>query len=203
MKKITLLFIILIGMSINAQEKLSYSEVVQVEDVSKDDLFNRALVFLSTNFNIVKKDRSTPFHKGFNVVDQQIVLQDKDNGQVISKIQFNYNPGILTYSEQVIGTIEFTLAVFTKDGRYKYEATDFVHTPTNKNHFGRFYNNDSMSFVLLKLDEFPNKVNKLNKSTKDKIYRDIISQCKNYSDDLTNNLKVALSNSISSENDDW
>ena len=203
MKKIILLFIMLIGISMSAQDKLTYSDVVQVDGISKDDLFNRSLVYLTTNFNNIKKDRSTVFHKGFNVVNQQVIMHDQSNGQIISKVQFNYNPEILTYSAQVIGIVEFTMSVFVRDGRYRYEVTDFIHTPTEKAHFGKFYNNDSSSFVLLDTNEFPNKVNKLNKSTKDKIYRDIVLQCKNYSEELVEGLKLSMTKAMSIENDDW
>lgn len=203
MKQITLILILLFGVNILAQDKISYSEVVQVENISKDELFNRAIVFFSTKLVNIKQDRSTIFLKGFNSLQHQIIQQDINNGQIILKGQFNYNPAMLTYSAQVVGIIEFTMFVYVKDGRYKYELTDFIHTPTDEKHFGRFYNNKSLSFTLIKSEEFPNEVNKLNKGTKDKIYKDVLQQVDKYSVEMISAFKSSMEMPAQNENNDW
>lgn len=118
MKKITLLFMLLVGLTMSAQNKLNFSEVIQVEGVSKSELHERAFNwFINT------------FRNANNVIQ----VNDKENGQITAKALLNYTPSFLVGSGPVKGYISYTVSIYSKDGRYKYEITDFYHDPTGPN----------------------------------------------------------------------
>ncbi len=99
----------------NSTGKIAYSGIVMVKDsASKDELFKRAKICFVHLF------------KSSNSVIQN---EDKEAGTIIGK-------GIIKVSVRTVtmilegGYINFTLTVVTKDGRYKYTCTDFVHEGT-------------------------------------------------------------------------
>ncbi len=110
-KLLLLLIIILVNSSLYAQNKpITYTEVVTVEG-SKDELYNRAEVWFATTF-----------------VDANEVLQieDKEKGQLVGKGRMQFNPKGLM-SQVIAGDISYIVKIFIKDGRYKYELTNFIH----------------------------------------------------------------------------
>jgi hypothetical protein len=117
MKKILLLFLIL-PCFLKAQEinlpvdsttnKVSYSEVVPVPGISKDDLYVRGREWFAKTF-----------------VSAQAVIQmdDKAAGKIIGKgVGYGTSSFMLTTSRF---TIFYTVSLTVKDGRYRYEITDF------------------------------------------------------------------------------
>ncbi|WP_159456082.1 DUF4468 domain-containing protein [Chitinophaga eiseniae] len=91
-----------------------YSGVDSVDGVKKDDLYNRAKSHLSTVFPNFK---------------DVVKLDDKDLGKLVVRGMFTTTPkgnGI------IVSYIEFiaTTTIMVKDGRYRFEISDFVH-PVN------------------------------------------------------------------------
>ena len=97
---------------------LEFTDVVQVPGVSADDLYVRA---------------STWFMKAF--VDSKNVLevQDKAAGVLGGKGSIPYEPNVFMSSALLRGHITFTIQVMVKEGRYKYDLSDFQHhgSPSN------------------------------------------------------------------------
>lgn len=93
----------------SSTNKVSYSEVVKVDGTSKDELYTRAREWFSMAFKDAK-----------SVLD----MDDKAAGKLIGK-------GNSTGTFNILGTrftlrIHYTISVTTKDGRYRYEITDFT-----------------------------------------------------------------------------
>lgn len=95
--------------------KITYTEVVYVDSlVNKQELFSRAREW---------------FAKAYKSSTNVIQMEDKENGKLVGKalmaVQFKafignqYFPG---------GYINYTISIYIKHGRYKYEVTDFYHT---------------------------------------------------------------------------
>lgn len=97
----------------DATGKIVYTEVIEMPNMTKDILYSRAYEW---------------FAKTFNSAQNVIQMQDKENGKIVGKgsfgdINITANLGLVT----IEGKVNFTISVYLKDGKYKYEITDFVH----------------------------------------------------------------------------
>ena len=82
--------------------KIVYTEVVEMPGVTKDVLYSRAYEW---------------FAKSFVSANNVIQMQDKEAGKIIGKGCYGFDKN----------KVNFTLSIYLKDGKYKYEITDFVH----------------------------------------------------------------------------
>lgn len=120
MKKYLSIFVLLFSLFTVAQEvkqePLAYTQVVEVKDVSKDDLYNRAKMWFSKNL------KNTRY-----VVD----FDDKASGQIIAKSNVDiYQRNF--WGTKIDGKLRFVMKLFFKDGKYKFVVTDFTHEPDKK-----------------------------------------------------------------------
>jgi len=89
--------------------KITYTDVVKVDSVSKDELYNRAKRWFVDNYNSSK---------------DVIQLDDKENGEIIAKGFFEEFWQVTAYSGMNVNVWQ-KIQIQIKDGRYKYEITDF------------------------------------------------------------------------------
>jgi hypothetical protein len=94
--------------------KITYMEIVGVDSSLKtNELFNNAREW---------------FAKTYISSNEVIQLEDKEQGVIIGK-------GIIPVYYKYMGNntqdgyMNYTISVYLKDGRYKYELTDFSHEP--------------------------------------------------------------------------
>lgn len=119
MRKIILFIVLsLFSFTLNAQEseKLSFVEIVPVEGVSSDELYNRAEIWIATAFR--NPDKVTKYR---NAENHQIILMPRLN------FQYSKTVGKAAAS----GTIEYTMKINTRDGRYRVEVTDCYHNASS------------------------------------------------------------------------
>ena len=130
------LVVLLTSLSGWASEPLSFTAVVQVEGVSQAELFVRAQAWFATTFKCGKCVMQTA---------------DKEAGQVIGRGAYEYASATFLSSKAISGWVTYTVKVFVKDGRYKYEITDFMHegSPT-ASQYGSY---PPFSFGLVTTDE--------------------------------------------------
>ncbi len=93
--------------------KITYTEVVSVDSLAnKQELFSRAREW---------------FAKAYMSSTKVIQMEDKESGKIIGKalIQVYYK-----FMKQLPsgGYINYTISIYIKNGKYKYEITDFYHT---------------------------------------------------------------------------
>lgn len=97
----------------SATGKIMFAEKIKIDSVSKDELFNRA---------------STWFVKRFNSSKDVIQKTDKAEGVIIGKALFmHYMTGLLGENIDAGSEIRYVLTINVKDGKYKYELTDFIY----------------------------------------------------------------------------
>ncbi len=118
MKKLFTLVLVIFALAANAQtktfpidsttKKITYSEVIQVNGASKEDLYKRAKN-LGVSGNGVQKD-------------------DPAEGLYVYKGSFNVSYPAPQPGLQHSGKVEYLVTVACKDGRYKYIVTNFVHS---------------------------------------------------------------------------
>ncbi|WP_407402219.1 DUF4468 domain-containing protein [Chryseobacterium sp.] len=116
MKKAILLLFLLFSLLSFAQtdEPLKISEVVKVSDSTSTakQLYSRSKIW---------------FTKVFNNPKYVIQLDDPDNNMVMGRGLFNFSSKIFMGGQGRAGHIKFDVTVSAKDGRYKYEFTNFTH----------------------------------------------------------------------------
>ena len=114
MKTLLLFFLLLIAANSFAQTDttLKYTEIIQVEGLSKQVLYQRARSWTNDVFKSSK---------------DVIQIEDKENGEIAGKAVF-----AATISWNALGkrtaetTVNFKFQVIVKDGKYKYILTDFI-----------------------------------------------------------------------------
>ena len=121
MKKIFILIIALfISLEISAQERLlgilplkegkvTYSDVVQLKGVSKDELYKRVKLWFIENYNSSK---------------DVIQLDDKENGEIIGKGCFRAKWNFRFYT-QLSMNVWKTIRIKINNDSLKYEISDF------------------------------------------------------------------------------
>lgn len=102
---------------------LTYSEVIQVDGVSKDELYNRAKQWFVATYGDATK---------------VIQNEDKESGIITGKaisgtmfLGFFYTKKSGGFGrktdEPMYGTARYTITIAVKDGRYKYSVSDIYH----------------------------------------------------------------------------
>ena len=84
--------------------KVNYSGVIQADRISKDELYKRTKRWFIDNYKSAK---------------DVLQLDDKENGELIGKGYLETSWGATTIY------VGHTIKIQVKDGRYKYEITDF------------------------------------------------------------------------------
>ena len=188
MKKIIFIGIVLLmTMSFNSygQTALNYSEVVKTDSVSKDELFERAKVWLATSYNNSKS---------------VIQLENKNDGVIIGKASMKYDSNVSSGSSATNGVISYLVKIYTKDNRYKYEITDFLHEPRG-NEYGQM-----ASFGLI-TDEADCKIKLegyfISKKWNDKVWNDIKNQINKNITPLIESLKTKMQQKAEIKNNNW
>lgn len=179
MKKLILsAFILLAGLTTaNAQTPISYSEVVQVEGATKDELYQRAKNW---------------FVDTFRSANDVIQLDDKENGQIVGKGNFSYSQKV-TWAAVANNTIRFTAAITIKDGRYKYEFSNFEHSmavPGTPLNLGLITDAEPIR------KGFPKK-------TIEKIYVEAVQEIADNVASLSVSLKSAMASPTQAQSNDW
>ena len=183
MKKIVFVFTLFTAMTLTVigQKPLMYTEVIQADSISKLELYNRAKSWFSTTYNSAN-----------NVIQND----NKEDGEIIGKANIIYNPKVFSGSEQTKGSIKYTIKIYVKEGRCKYEITDFIHDP-----FGNQYGKSSMGLITTD-KECPNP-KPFAKGWSNNVWEDIKNQIDENITKLVNSLKESLSKKSESKKDDW
>ncbi|MHA7822467.1 DUF4468 domain-containing protein [Chryseobacterium arthrosphaerae] len=92
---------------------VKYSEVVKVDSIlNASTLYSNAKIWFVNNFKNPK---------------EVILLDDPDNKTLLGRGNMKYRSKIFIGSGAREGWITFDISIVCKDGRYKYEFTNFTH----------------------------------------------------------------------------
>jgi len=112
-RSVVTVLMIIGGIAFGQSSPVTYTEVVTVGDsVLEQELYMRAV----NCFAIV--------YRNANAVIQ---LKDESSGQVMGRGSFQYLPKVFTGSSCTKGYVDYLISIYVKDGRYKYEVTQFTH----------------------------------------------------------------------------
>jgi hypothetical protein len=125
-------------------------------------------------------------------------MEDKENGQIIGKGNMQYTSDIFVGSEGTKGWIRYKVKIVVKQGRYKYEITDFIHEGNPYNPGGQF------SFGLITNSvPCPYKFKWSTKKWGDKVWLDIKETIAAKAPSMIESLKKAMSHASVSGSNDW
>lgn len=86
---------------------VDYSGVIEVPGITQAQLYSRAYEWVAKNYNSAQ---------------DVIQMQDKETGKIIVKGRTN-----AYFKGHPFGWVTHTLSIYVKDGKYKYDITDFRH----------------------------------------------------------------------------
>ncbi len=92
---------------------LGMTEVVAVDGATKDQLYSAALSWFGTGFTSAKAT---------------IDLSDSAGGHIIAKPEIAFEPASFFGGACAGGVVSYVVSIAVKDGRYKYEIGNFVHS---------------------------------------------------------------------------
>jgi hypothetical protein len=117
MKKLIILILLLASFKASAQNNnlFEFNDVIKVDSASKDQLFDRAREWMSRNIESSK---------------DAIDLVDKQEGKILSSI-FIKTPLKGGMGQWTESGVSFKIAIYAKEGRYKYELNNFIHIDLN------------------------------------------------------------------------
>lgn len=132
----------------NDEGKIEYSEVIKVDSTKNDEqLFKTAKEFFSTNLQNFQRSNSEKNFQGANIWlgtpkrnseqvdalfrnDKPITLSEKEDKKLVARIVNKYTGGTMGCIR--ILYFEYDIILRFKDGRYKYQATNFRYTHYNQ-----------------------------------------------------------------------
>lgn len=100
-----------VTLPVDEKGNVVFSEVVEIQDVAKDILFIRGMEWLAKTYRSSK---------------DVIQMEDKEAGKIIGK-------GLTIVYVKVLGMkfdagpMRYTIAMYFKDGKFKYEFSNFYH----------------------------------------------------------------------------
>ena len=100
-------------------KKITYTAVVDVAGVKKEDLYKRAKAWFVTSSDATKL---------------ALELEDPGTGKLLGKVNNPVkvnNPPLNNKFE--VGSVIYTITVIVKDEKYKYTFTDFIHDSDGRN----------------------------------------------------------------------
>jgi hypothetical protein len=164
-------------------EQLIYSDVIELENVSQDDLYNRGKIW---------------FANTYVSANDVIQLDDKSSGLIIGKGVYRYDPKVFNANARTVGVIRYTVKLFFKDGRYKYEIGNFNHESTSVSSYG------GIDFGLITNEtECSSPKRGMGSSWNNKVWNDIKSQIDDNVKLLISSIKDGMTKTIESNNSDW
>ena len=166
----------------SSTSKITYSEVVHVDSLAnKQELFSRAREW---------------FAKAYKSSTNVIQMEDKESGKIVGKALMQvYHKALGT--EYQSGYINYTISIYIKDGRYKYEVTDFHHT-------GQLVSGGNRIPDCGACEKMINTTDKSMGVSYQKIYNYYLAQMDNNIKDLISGLKAAMSTkTTNTKKDDW
>jgi len=169
-------------MVVFSQEQLTYTEVIEVESVSQNHLYNRAKLWFAT---------------AYNSSNDVLQIDNKEDGELIGKALVLYEQTFLSGSAQTKGPINYTIKVFVKEGRYKYEISDFIHNP-----YGNDYGN-KQSFGVITTDKEYSSPKWGQKKWCNRVWNDMKAQIEDNMTLLITDLKEKMIETTETKKDDW
>jgi hypothetical protein len=163
---------------------ITYTKVIFVDSsLTSADLFARAKAWFATTYR-----------SGKDVIQ----MEDKENGVLIGKGAFQYTSDIYWGSEGTKGWIYYSITIQVKEGRYKYELTNFIHEGNPFNSGGQ------LSFGLItSSQECTSVIRGTSRSWRNKVWNDIKTDLNYNAQLIIGSLLVDMNKPVNKKTSDW
>ena len=182
MKKVLVLCMLFLAVSIQAQEPLSFEKVIQADSIKKDAIYNGLKEWVGMSFKSAK-----------NVIE----MDDKEAGILLLRPVSDYKMKGLTYLG-FEGYLKYTIKLNIKDGRFKVVITNFEHSVLPGNC------KDCNLGLITTDEEYPYKYSFGAKGHMTKVWKDIKVKSElialNYFEEIS---KIKFKSTAAGENDNW
>lgn len=180
MKKLLIILAALfIGTTINAQEAMTYTKIIEAPGKDAKTLYQNSKTWFATNYQNPKK---------------VIQVDDPSQCMLSAKSNVDYSHGGLSYLSYE-GWVEFTILIQCKDGRLRVQVTNLTHTNVpghaSQSNLGLILNMDNQ-FTSGMQKKFNNNV-----------AADIKAKMKVKSDEIFDSLEKFIKSNNSVVNDEW
>ncbi len=150
-------------------KKITYEEVVEVNGLSAEQLYKRALQWFHTHYK-----------------NPTEVIRENDSVKyiIVAKPRFRiYNPPDKEGTKTDAGVVQYSLTVAARDGRFRYEVTDFNWKQISLYPIERWYNTSLPSYT--------------------NVYNEYLRQTDTSVQSVFADLKNAMVNAKASKKEDW
>lgn len=180
MRKNLIAFLLIISSSVFAQSPLSRVEVVNVDGISKEELYQR-LEKWAQDYFLASTDN---------------VSYDSESGKIIAKSRIDYAQVANMGLNQFSCSVAYVLTIEARDGRYRYDLGRFDHS-------GKYYkdNQDFNLGVLTDQEPEPIGGKKSAAPITKKLYTYAVEQINSKSEEIIASLKEAMATPSSAETD--
>jgi hypothetical protein len=186
---ISFIFVTILSLRSYSQDSLSspleYSKVVNVDTtLSSKELYNRARAW---------------FAETYRSAQDVIQMDDKEIGKIIGKGNMKYVSSVFVGSNGTKGWIRYTISIQVKDGRYKYDISNFLHEGNAFNPYG------AISFGLITNSiECPYKTGSMSgQKWKNKVWKDIKETIEANISPLSQSIISAMGKPAKAKDSDW
>ena len=161
---------------------ITYTEVLNIDtSITKQELYSRAREW---------------FAKTYNSSQSVIQMDDKENGKIVGKALTQVYHKAMG-SNFPSGHINYTISIYLKDGRFKYEITNFYHT-------GQFVSGGNRIADFGPCEEMINTKKKTWGMSYQKTFNYYLAQLDTKTKSLINDLKESMSNkNLGNKKNDW
>lgn len=165
----------LITLTTFSQEPLKFTGVVKLADstISASQIYSSCISWFAVSYK-----------------DSQRVLQqtDDENYRIIAKALFKTYRETAFGGTPAYGVVNYTIQIDCKDGKFRYEITNFIHDGNSNNANGKV-----LSFGLLTTaDDCPINFNAWTECTKGqklRVWNELKTQSTNYANELIKDLE--------------
>lgn len=176
----TVLLSLFFSLNVFSQDKYEFVEVVEVEGVSADILYERSKTWLA---------------KTYRSASDVIQHDNPETRQIIGQASIRYEPNYLSGRDMTRGYIRYEINITSRDGRFRYQFTDFVHEGSARGGSGN-------AGLILIDEENPNPIRGGGRRWNTTVWNDIKDQINDSIKPLINDL-IEYMGSDSEIDDDW
>jgi hypothetical protein len=162
---------------------LSYTAVVQTPGLTKAQLYAAGQAW---------------FAKAFRSAKDVLQLQDAENGKLIGRGNFHYEPKLMQSSTGIRGFVRFDVTLEAKDGRYRYTFDRFVHEGAVEScSFGELTSEPTCPFFTGSMTDH------VGPRAASATWVDLKAEARAHARTLIADLKDAMTSTITASSDSW
>ena len=179
MKALYFLLIFLVPFYGFGQENFSFSKVIKTNNLSTTDVYIAVNDWFASTYGSSK---------------EVIQVSDKETGKIVGKALMDYSYGKAAYGCYE-GNIDYTIKVNIRDGRFKVDIENFIHSVN-------IGNSKACALGLITTNEM-HSTKGMSKKYHNNAWVNIKENCKTYVENIFKSIEESISKYSKSEEEEW